>query len=58
MTADIDLKELTLAELEDLVTAWGQTRFRARQILKWVYKGVTGFEGDERHQPDFPGRFG
>ncbi len=43
MTADIDLKELTLAELEDLVTAWGQTRFRARQLLKWVYKGVAGF---------------
>ncbi len=43
MTSIVDLKELTLAELEDLATAWGQTRFRARQILKWVYKGVADF---------------
>jgi|UniRef100_A0A7V6A4F3 23S rRNA (adenine2503-C2)-methyltransferase len=40
----VDLKALTLAELEDLVATWGQPRFRARQILKWVYKGVSAFE--------------
>jgi 23S rRNA (adenine2503-C2)-methyltransferase len=44
MTLPADLKELTLAELEELVTDWGQPRFRARQILKWVYKGVQDFE--------------
>jgi 23S rRNA (adenine2503-C2)-methyltransferase len=44
MNEPIDLKELSLAELEDLVTNWGQPRFRARQILKWVYKGVSDFE--------------
>ena len=43
MTSAVDLKELTLAELEDLVAGWGQPRFRARQILKWVYKGVRDF---------------
>ncbi len=43
MTLPIDLKELTLTELEELVTDWGQPRFRARQILKWVYKGVADF---------------
>ncbi len=43
MTSPVDLKELSLAELEELVTAWGQPRFRARQILKWVYKGVSDF---------------
>ena len=43
MTSVVDLKELTLEELENLVTAWGQPRFRARQILKWVYKGIREF---------------
>lgn len=43
MNAIVDLKDLTLAELEDLVTAWEQPRFRARQLLKWVYKGVQDF---------------
>lgn len=43
MTSPIDLKELTLAELEDLVTLWGQPRFRARQVLKWVYQGIRDF---------------
>ncbi len=43
MTLAVDLKELDLDELEELVTGWGQPRFRARQILKWVYKGVQDF---------------
>jgi len=43
MTAPVDLKELTLAELESLVQTWDQPRFRARQILKWVYKGIADF---------------
>jgi 23S rRNA (adenine2503-C2)-methyltransferase len=43
MTSAVDLKELNLAELEDLMAAWGHPRFRARQILKWVYKGVQDF---------------
>lgn len=43
MDAIVDLKDLTLAELEDLVATWNQPRFRARQLLKWVYKGVRDF---------------
>ena len=43
MNPVVDLKDLTLVELEDLVTGWNQPRFRARQILKWVYKGVQEF---------------
>ncbi len=43
MTTPVDLKDLTLPELEEFVTAWGQPRFRARQILKWVYKGIQDF---------------
>jgi 23S rRNA (adenine2503-C2)-methyltransferase len=44
MTHPLDLKEFTLEELEQLLAAWGQPRFRARQVLKWLYKGVTDFQ--------------
>jgi 23S rRNA (adenine2503-C2)-methyltransferase len=44
MTHPIDLKEFTLPELEQLMTAWGQPTFRARQLVKWLYKGVSEFE--------------
>lgn len=44
MSSLVDLKELSLAELEETVTAWGHPLFRARQILKWVYKGVHDFD--------------
>jgi 23S rRNA (adenine2503-C2)-methyltransferase len=40
----VDLKELTQTEFEELVTAWGQAPFRARQVQKWLYKGVTDFK--------------
>lgn len=43
MALPVDLKELTLTELEEVMASWGQPRFRARQILKWVYKGVADF---------------
>jgi len=44
MTTPPDLKGLTLSELEQLMAAWGQPSYRARQVLKWVYKGVEDFE--------------
>jgi 23S rRNA (adenine2503-C2)-methyltransferase len=44
MTRPIDLKEFMLPELEQLMAAWGQPTFRARQLVKWLYKGVSGFE--------------
>jgi 23S rRNA (adenine2503-C2)-methyltransferase len=44
MIHPLDLKEFTLEELEQLMAAWGQPRFRARQVLKWLYKGVTDFQ--------------
>uniref|UniRef100_A0A7C3WIR7 Probable dual-specificity RNA methyltransferase RlmN n=1 Tax=Desulfobacca acetoxidans TaxID=60893 RepID=A0A7C3WIR7_9BACT len=40
----LDLKELTLEELEQCVAAWGQPRYRARQLTKWLYKGARSFE--------------
>jgi 23S rRNA (adenine2503-C2)-methyltransferase len=44
MTYPPDLKEFTLPELEQLMAAWGQPAFRARQLVKWLYKGVSDFE--------------
>lgn len=40
----LDIKNLTLAELIELLTGQGKEKFRARQIIKWVYpRGVTEF---------------
>lgn len=44
MTHPLDLKEFTLPELEHLMSAWGRPAFRARQLVKWLYKGVDDFE--------------
>ena len=42
--ARTDLAELSLAELETLVTHRGLPRFRARQIFQWIWKrGATDF---------------
>lgn len=40
----IDIKNLTLPELTDLLTGLGKEKFRAKQIIKWIYaRGVTSF---------------
>ena len=44
MTHRIDLKEFTRSEMEQLMAAWGQPAFRGRQVLKWLYKGVSDFQ--------------
>jgi 23S rRNA (adenine2503-C2)-methyltransferase len=44
MTHPVDLKNFTLSELEQLMADWGQPAFRARQLAKWLYKGVGTFE--------------
>jgi len=44
MTHPLDLKEFSLPELEQVMAAWGQPTFRARQLAKWLYKGVGTFE--------------
>jgi 23S rRNA (adenine2503-C2)-methyltransferase len=43
MTHPIDLTEFTLEEMEHLMAGWGQAPFRGRQVLKWLYKGVSDF---------------
>jgi 23S rRNA (adenine2503-C2)-methyltransferase len=44
MNISLDLREFTLPELEQLLVDWGHPPYRARQVLKWVYKGVGDFE--------------
>jgi 23S rRNA (adenine2503-C2)-methyltransferase len=44
MKPQIELNELTLTELAQLLALWGQPAYRARQVLKWLYKGVAEFE--------------
>ncbi|RMF94167.1 MAG: 23S rRNA (adenine(2503)-C(2))-methyltransferase RlmN, partial [Nitrospinota bacterium] len=44
MTSRIDLKDLSLPELEALVIEYGEKPYRARQIAHWLYqKGVDTF---------------
>ncbi|WP_027716249.1 23S rRNA (adenine(2503)-C(2))-methyltransferase RlmN, partial [Desulfuromonas sp. TF] len=42
----IDIKNLTGEELTEFLTGLGKERFRARQIIRWIYaRGVTSFAG-------------
>jgi 23S rRNA (adenine2503-C2)-methyltransferase len=44
VTVIVDLKDLTLEELEALVATYGEPRYRARQLAEWVFKkGVSSF---------------
>ena len=44
MNTPVDLKELTPAELEAFLAGLGKERFRAGQLLRWIYpRGVTDF---------------
>lgn len=36
----IDLKSLTIEQMQDFVKSLGEKPFRAKQIFKWVYRGV------------------
>ena len=45
METKVDLKNLSLEELEQFLAGKGKERYRARQIFKWMYqKGATDFE--------------
>ena len=37
-TAKINLKGLALLELEELVTQWGEPKYRAKQLMSWLYR--------------------
>ena len=38
----INLKGLTLFELEELVTQWGEPKYRAKQLMSWMYRRQVG----------------
>jgi 23S rRNA (adenine2503-C2)-methyltransferase len=45
MTDKPDLKNMTLDEIEAFVASIGKEKFRARQIMKWIYQqGASSFE--------------
>ncbi|MBO8127685.1 MAG: 23S rRNA (adenine(2503)-C(2))-methyltransferase RlmN [Peptococcaceae bacterium] len=48
------LKDLDLAALEKQVVAWGQPRYRGRQLAEWIFKkGVTDFDDMTNLPADF-----
>lgn len=40
----IDIKNLTISELEQFILTLGEKKFRARQIFGWLYKGAESFD--------------
>ena len=46
----IDIKSLTIPEIEEFIQNLGQPKFRAKQIADWLGKGVCSFE-DMRNLP-------
>ncbi|WP_366749450.1 23S rRNA (adenine(2503)-C(2))-methyltransferase RlmN [Tepidanaerobacter sp. EBM-38] len=40
----INLKSLTLTQMEEFIRQLGEPVYRAKQIFKWIYKGQTEFE--------------
>ncbi len=41
---NIDIKSLTMSEIEKLLLDLGEKSFRAKQIFRWIYKGVNSIE--------------
>ena len=41
----INLKGLNRVELESWVRSWGEPKYRAKQLMSWIYqKGISDFE--------------
>ena len=40
-TERMDLKGMTLPELEEFLSRWGKERYRARQLFRWIYQKHT-----------------
>lgn len=39
----INLRDLTLKEMEEFIKSMGEPKFRAKQVFQWIYKGKTDF---------------
>ncbi|MBE6034197.1 MAG: 23S rRNA (adenine(2503)-C(2))-methyltransferase RlmN [Clostridiales bacterium] len=44
MSDKINLKDMTLKEMEAFFETIGEKKFRARQVYKWLYRGVCSFD--------------
>ncbi|WIF95183.1 23S rRNA (adenine(2503)-C(2))-methyltransferase RlmN [Caminicella sporogenes] len=44
MKKQVDLRSLTIKELEELVVELSEKRFRGKQIFEWIYKGIEDIE--------------
>ncbi len=44
MAEKIDLKSMTLPEIEAFLATLGEPKFRAKQIFVWMHKGVSSFD--------------
>jgi len=52
----VDIKNLTLEELETFIAGRGKERYRAKQIFKWLYqKGATSFAAMSNLSKEFRG---
>ena len=40
----VDLKDLKEKEIEEFMACLGEKAFRGRQIFRWIYRGVSGFD--------------
>jgi len=40
----IDLKSMNLEEMTGLLKGWGEPAFRARQVFRWLHRGVRSFD--------------
>lgn len=40
----VDLKGMTLDELEEFLISIGEKKFRAKQIFQWIYEGAISFD--------------
>ncbi|AGB19129.1 23S rRNA (adenine(2503)-C(2))-methyltransferase RlmN [Thermoanaerobacterium thermosaccharolyticum] len=40
----VDLKNMTIDELEKFFIDIGETKYRAKQVFQWIYRGVTNFD--------------
>ncbi|PAB60635.1 23S rRNA (adenine(2503)-C(2))-methyltransferase RlmN [Anaeromicrobium sediminis] len=40
----VNLKDMSLSELEEFIVSIGEKKFRAKQVYNWMYKGVSSFD--------------
>lgn len=40
----LDIKDMTLEEIQKLITQLGEKPFRAKQVFQWIHKGVRDFD--------------